>query len=91
MAPNLPCLVCMGNLTIDDVYLQDGTFMPDCTGGDALYAALAAKLWEPDVQIVAPAGNDLSEQIRETIQMAGFDFTGETPPIELEIRLDRHM
>ncbi len=32
-----PRLVCLGNLTIDDVYLPDGRHRPNCSGGNALY------------------------------------------------------
>jgi len=54
-----PSLVCLGNFTVDDVVLPDGRERPGCLGGDALYAGLAARLFEPAVEIVAPVGSDL--------------------------------
>lgn len=71
-----PHLVCLGNLTVDDVFLPDGSLVPSSTGGDALYAALGARLWEPFVQIVAPIGNDLPQRTEETITAAGFRLDG---------------
>lgn len=71
-----PRLVCVGNLTIDDLVLPDGTTRPDCIGGDALYAALGARLWEESTQMLAPVGADLPEQVRRRILAAGFDPAG---------------
>lgn len=58
-----PRLVCLGNLTIDDVYLPDGRHRPNCGGGNALYSSLAARLWEPCVEMIAPVGNDFSQEL----------------------------
>ena len=53
-----PRLVCLGNFTLDDVVLPDGSERPLCTGGDALYATLAARAFEPRTELVAPVGDD---------------------------------
>jgi ribokinase len=74
-----PRLICLGNLTIDDVVLPDGTERPGCTGGDALYAALAARLFEPSAEMVAPVGTDLPAAMRAEILGAGFSVAGLTP------------
>ncbi len=74
-----PRLVCLGNLTIDDVVLPDGREMPGCIGGDALYAALAARLWEPSSEMVAPVGPDFPETILARIKQAGLSSVGLTP------------
>ncbi len=74
-----PRLVCFGNLTVDDVVLPDGTERPGCTGGDALYAALAARLFEPSAEMVAPVGTDLPNRMRSEILGAGFSLDGLTP------------
>ena len=50
-----PSLVCLGNFTIDDVVLPDGSERPGCTGGDALYATLAARPGSPRAELVAPS------------------------------------
>ncbi|MDF2797298.1 MAG: cytidine kinase [Devosia sp.] len=71
-----PDLVCLGNFTIDDVVLPDGTEMSGCTGGDALYATLAAKPWMPRTELVAPIGSDLPPDIAAAMERAGLSNTG---------------
>lgn len=71
-----PRLVCLGNLTFDDVVLPDGTERPGCTGGDALYAVLAARLIEPTAEMAAPVGNDFPESLRQQIEGAGLSPLG---------------
>lgn len=71
-----PRLVCLGNLTIDDVVLPDGTERPGCTGGDALYACLAARLFEPRTEMVAPVGSDWPASTSEQIRAAGLSEAG---------------
>ncbi|MCV3768880.1 carbohydrate kinase family protein [Rhizobium sp. TRM95796] len=71
-----PRLVCLGNLTIDDVVLPDGTERPGCTGGDALYACLAARLFEPRTEMVAPVGCDWPASISDQIRAACLSETG---------------
>ena len=53
-----PRVVVAGNLTIDDVVLPDGSTTMAATGGNAVYAALGARLWEPRVGIVTRCGDD---------------------------------
>jgi len=74
-----PRLVCLGNLTIDDVVLPDGRERPGCIGGDALYAALAARLWEPSTEMVAPVGYDFPAPTLGRIKQAGFALQGLRP------------
>jgi ribokinase len=71
-----PSLVCLGNFTVDDVVLPDGRQRPGCLGGDALYAGLAARLFEPAVEIVAPVGSDLPRATLDRIASAGFSLDG---------------
>jgi ribokinase len=71
-----PRLVCLGNLTLDDTVLPDGTERLACAGGDALYAALGARLWEPAVQLVAPRGDDLPLPVAARIEAEGFSLEG---------------
>ena len=71
-----PALVCLGNFTIDDVMLPDGREMPGCIGGDALYATLAARPWEPSCELVAPVGNDFPAEISERMRKAGLADDG---------------
>ncbi len=73
-----PRLVCLGNLTIDDVVLPDGRSMPGCIGGDALYAVLAARLYEPSAEMVAPVGFDFPTSVLAQIGQAGLSRDGLT-------------
>ncbi|KKC32813.1 carbohydrate kinase family protein [Devosia psychrophila] len=72
----VPELVCLGNFTIDDVVLPNGTERPGCTGGDALYATLAARSWLPATELVAPIGNDLPAHVIERIGACGLSVAG---------------
>lgn len=74
-----PRLACLGNLTIDDVVLPDGSERPGCTGGDALYACLAARLFEPRSEMVAPVGNDWPSTTSGQIRSAGLSEAGLPP------------
>jgi sugar/nucleoside kinase (ribokinase family)/fructoselysine-6-P-deglycase FrlB-like protein len=69
----------IGNLTIDDVVLADGTMRMGCPGGNTAYAALAARLWNPHVGIVTRRGEDLPPQILNTLTGAGIDTAGVRP------------
>jgi ribokinase len=71
-----PRLVCCGNLTLDDVTLPDGTEQPASVGGDALYGVLAARLFLPDAQMVAPVGQDLPAHVWALIADAGLSREG---------------
>lgn len=66
-----PALLCLGNITIDDAVLPDGTVRASCLGGDAIYAGLAARLFQPDTRILAPVGEDLSDEARSALDAAG--------------------
>lgn len=87
-----PRLVCLGNFTVDDVHLPDGTIVPECMGGDALYAALGARLWEPQVQLLAPISPDIPKTTLQAIRNTGFDLVGlparEAPIIRNRIYYD---
>ena len=65
-------LVCLGNVTIDDVVLYDGSLSMGSFGGDAVYAALSASLWSPDVQFVAPIGNDYPQENLQALEKRGW-------------------
>jgi sugar/nucleoside kinase (ribokinase family) len=63
-------LVCIGNLTIDETVHGNVRSVP-AMGGDAAYAALAARLFLADVTMLAPIGNDLSPALIESLHNAG--------------------
>jgi fructoselysine-6-P-deglycase FrlB-like protein/sugar/nucleoside kinase (ribokinase family) len=50
--------VVVGNLTLDDVVLPDGTTQMASIGGNSLYAALGARPWQASVGIVTRKGDD---------------------------------
>jgi ribokinase len=68
----MPELVCVGNLTVDESVQPDGA-RTVAAGGDAVFAALAARLTLDDVTIVAPVGDDLPMELDEAIRRAGTD------------------
>jgi ribokinase len=65
-------LVCLGNVTIDDVVLYDGSVSMGAFGGDAVFAAMAAALWSPDVRFVAPIGNDYPPENIQALKERGW-------------------
>jgi ribokinase len=69
-AVSSPSLVCVGNLTIDEAVHGEVRSEP-AMGGDAAYAALAARLYIDDVSMFAPVGNDLPDGVLEAIEKAG--------------------
>ncbi|TLU74576.1 carbohydrate kinase family protein [Lichenicoccus roseus] len=76
VVPPPPRLVCCGNLSIDDMVHPDGSSHPGCTGGDALFGALGARLVLPETQMLAPVGCDLPQAMQHAILAAGFAEAG---------------
>jgi ribokinase len=60
----------MGNLTIDES-VREGVSDGFAMGGDAAFAALAARLHLDDVRMLAPVGDDLSDAVLEELRSAG--------------------
>ncbi len=69
-------LVCLGNLSIDDVVLPDHTTRLNCFGGDTIYAALGARWWSDTVRFVAPAGADFPEEHLDYLHRFGMETRG---------------
>lgn len=74
-----PNVVVVGNLTIDDVVLPDGTTSMGSLGGNAIWAALGARLWEPSVGIVTRRGDDLPETTLDELRSLGIALDGVVP------------
>ncbi|MDX6243524.1 MAG: hypothetical protein QOE76_1247, partial [Frankiales bacterium] len=72
-------VVVIGNLTIDDVVRADGRTTMAQPGGNAVYAALAARLWAPTVGVVTRRGPDLPPQVLGTLGRLGVDLAGVAP------------
>ena len=89
-----PQMVCLGRLTVDDLVLPDGRRMPGCTGGNALYATLGARLWQPATEMVAVVGEDLPQQTWKQISAAGFRTDGlrrrPVPTLHNQVTYDEH-
>ena len=65
-------LYTFGNLTIDDiVYHETNQCFLDCSGGDALFSALGAWIWQKPVNMVVRIGQDYPRQNINTLQNAG--------------------
>ena len=71
-----PSVVVLGQLSIDDVVLADGTTAMASCGGDATYAALGASLWTGPVGVVAPAGSDFPPEHLAAIAARHLDLGG---------------
>ncbi len=69
-------LLCLGNLTIDDIVLPDGTTRMGCFGGDAIYGAIGASYWSGTVQFVAPVGVDFPPEHIQLLKEMGWNTTG---------------
>jgi sugar/nucleoside kinase (ribokinase family) len=65
-------LVCIGNLTVDEAVSASGRRV-ESVGGDALFAALAARLAGADSVIVAPLGNDAPAALLSAVLSTGTD------------------
>jgi sugar/nucleoside kinase (ribokinase family) len=84
-------LVCIGNLTIDEAVSAAGERV-ESVGGDALFAALAARLVGGNPTILAPLGNDATPALLTAISSAGTDPAAlprrELPTVRNVIRYD---
>ncbi|MET0475138.1 MAG: carbohydrate kinase family protein [Mycobacterium sp.] len=67
-----PSLVCVGNLTIDEAVAPSGQSV-ESVGGDALFAALAARLAGGYPTILAPLGSDATPGLLAAVRTAGTD------------------
>lgn len=70
-------LLCIGNLTIDDLVVDGGT--TTALGGDALFAALAARRVLSDVRMLAPVGTDLPAPLLQSVAGTGIVLEATRP------------
>ena len=70
-------LLCIGNLTIDDLVVDDVT--TTALGGDALFAALAARRVLSDVRMLAPGGTDLPAPLLQAVAGTGIRIEATRP------------
>ncbi|MBO0843876.1 MAG: SIS domain-containing protein [Nocardioides sp.] len=69
-------VVVVGNLTIDDVVLADGTTLMATLGGNSVHTAAAAAACGAPVALVARRGEDFPADAFTRLQTAGVDTTG---------------
>ena len=63
-------LLCIGNITVDESVHPDGRRVV-AAGGDAVFAALAARQIIADVRCCAPVGDDLPAPVLDELRRAG--------------------
>jgi len=68
-------VVVVGNLTIDDVVLADGTTLMATLGGNSVHTAAAAAACGARVALVARRGEDFPAEAFELLTAAGVDMT----------------
>ena len=68
-----PRVVVVGNLTIDDVVLPDGTTMMGTLGGNSVHSAAAALTAGASVVLVARRGEDFPADALDRLASAGID------------------
>src|SRR5579883_1329230 len=66
-----PRVIVVGNLTIDDVVLPDGTTRMASVGGNSIYATLGARLWQPSVGVVTRRGEDFPREHSDALHVPG--------------------
>jgi ribokinase len=69
-----PSVWFLGNLTIDDVVLPDGSTAMGLCGGNAIYAALGARLWQRRVGLAARIGPDYPMAEIARVRAAGIQL-----------------
>jgi ribokinase len=73
VADTSPDLFCIGNLTVDESVQPDGT-RTEALGGDAVFAALAARLAGGRAGWLAPIGTDLPAPLAARLDAAGLSL-----------------
>jgi sugar/nucleoside kinase (ribokinase family) len=71
-----PSVVVFGSLTIDNVVRATGEILPQSAGGNAVYAALGARVWSDSVGMVSRRGEGYHEATLELLRREGIDVEG---------------
>lgn len=75
----MPKFITIGNITLDDVVLPDGTFLRGAFGGGSIYSAAGARIWCPEngaIGILSKIGKEYPQENIQTLQSFGFDVRG---------------
>jgi sugar/nucleoside kinase (ribokinase family)/fructoselysine-6-P-deglycase FrlB-like protein len=73
-ATTTPRVVVVGNLTIDDVVLADGTTLMGTLGGNSVHSSAAALVGGVAVTLVARRGDDFPAEAARRLAAAGIDL-----------------
>ena len=71
-----PDVVVIGNATLDDTILPDGTTHMAVPGGSGIYSALSGNLWADLVALVTRIGKGFPNQVRRGFEQAGILLDG---------------
>ena len=71
-----PEIVIFGQLTLDNVITASGELLPQSCGGNAVYAALGARVWSPKVGVVSCYGDDYPRDGYDILRQQGIDTEG---------------
>lgn len=71
-----PELAVFGCLTLDNVVTAEGRVLPQSFAGNAIYAALGARLWSDSVGVVARAGDNYPQACFDLLKDLGVDVAG---------------
>jgi sugar/nucleoside kinase (ribokinase family) len=69
-------LVTIGELTLDQIVLPDGTVKSNVIGGGSLFSAIGARIWDVSVGIHAITGGEFFRATIQNIAARGIDTTG---------------
>jgi sugar/nucleoside kinase (ribokinase family) len=61
-----------GNLLVEDVVMPDGRQFPGRLGGDSLYAAIGARAFADDVELVTRLGRRFPPELVQALEDAGY-------------------
>jgi ribokinase len=64
----------LGNLTIDDLVLSDGTTAMGLCGGNAIFAAIGGRLWSTRIGLAARIGPDFPRRHVQSLEAAGIQL-----------------
>lgn len=77
-----PRIAVFGCLTVDNVVTAGGDWFTDVCGGNVLYAAAGAAIWEARVGIVTRAGSDYPDECLRPFEEAGIALDGVSRAME---------
>lgn len=66
----------IGGFTLDDTVLPSGEVRWKAPGGNVLYSAIGAKIWDDNVGMISPVGRDYPQEYLEIMEEKGLDIEG---------------